>query len=68
MLIINKIKEINVTGREVMRKLSKLGNDQLDMELCVYFRDLDRYFDVSSFEISEEDYEKLELDQPFLVT
>jgi hypothetical protein len=58
-----------VTGREVMRKLSKLGDDQLDYDLAVYFRDLDRYFNVSSLEIiKEDDHEKLDVGQPFLVT
>lgn len=58
-----------MTSREVMRMLSKLRDDQLDHELTVYFRDLDRYFEVSSFEINkDENHEKLEPDQPFLVT
>ena len=58
-----------MTGREVMRRLSKLGDDQLDYDLAVYFRDLDRYFNVSSLEIiKDENHEKLDLDQPFLVT
>ncbi len=57
-----------MTGREVMRRLSKLRDDQLDYDLAVYFRDLDRYFNVSSLEIiKDENHEKLELDQPFLV-
>lgn len=56
-----------MTGREVMKGLSKLRDDQLDHPLAVYFRDLDRYFDVSSIEISKEE-EDLFIDQPFLVT
>jgi len=55
-----------LTAREIMKRLSKLRNDQLDLELIVYFRDLDRYFEVSSFEIMKNN-ELYDEDQPYLV-
>jgi hypothetical protein len=55
-----------MTLREIMKRLSKLRNDQLDQEGMVYFRDLDRYFEVERFEISKgNDY--LEEEQAYMV-
>lgn len=57
-------------AREVMRQLSKLSNEQLDDELLVYHRDIDRFFEISSFETNKgaEEDDNLEEDQPYLVT
>jgi hypothetical protein len=56
-----------MTWREVMKRLSKLRDDQLDYNAITYFRDVDRSYEIDSLQISKKEDDQYDLDQPFMI-
>ena len=56
-----------MTYRELMKKLSKLSNEQLDTDISIYNTTECIFSDVINFEINEDLNNSLEEYQPYLV-
>ena len=56
-----------MTYRELMKKLSKLSNEQLDTDISIYNTTECIFNDVINFEINEDLNSSLEEYQPYLV-
>jgi len=56
-----------MTFREIMRMCSKLRDDQLDYEANIYVRDLDKNYELDSFQISKKETDMYDEEQPFMV-